>query len=179
MGIMVSLEKLRRTPLFAGIAREVLKEVAMASEEIEIGGGERLICEGEPADALYVILSGAVELKVALDPEGAYHAGLDTLRRGEVIGWSALVEPRTYTMGAFAVKTSRLAKLDGARLCQVMESNPEVGYLLMRRLAAIIASRLAAVHIRFASLVEGGQWQRLDRRPSPRQNPKERSASLN
>lgn len=161
MGIMISPEKLRCFPLFAGLPDAVLKDVAMAGEEIALSKGEWLFYEGHEASALYLVLAGAVRLKIALDRERTYHADLDTLGEGDVIGWSALVEPYTYRLSAVAMTDIRLAKLDGVSLCEIMACNTGVGYLLMSRLTQIVANRLATIHARFASLVEGERWQRV------------------
>jgi CRP-like cAMP-binding protein len=167
MGIMLSPETLRRFPIFAGIGNATLKALAMAGEEITLNKGDWLFHESDKADYLYLILSGAVDLKIALDAKGAYHADLTTLVEGDLVGWSALVEPYIYKLGAVAAKDSRLAKWNGACVCELMARDPEAGYKLMSRMTQIVGSRLTAMCVRFASLVEGGQWQRIaDRRSS-------------
>jgi CRP-like cAMP-binding protein len=158
---MISPEKLRCFPLFAGLTDAVLKAVAMAGEEMPLSKGAWLFYEGNEANALYVILEGKVRLKIALDRERTYHADLDTLGEGDVIGWSALVEPYTYTLSAVAMTDVRLAKLDGVSLCEIMAHDTGAGYLLMSRLMQIVGIRLATIHARFASLVEGERWQRV------------------
>ena len=179
MGIMISPEKLRRFPLFAGLSPAVLKDMAMAGEETEVKKGDWLFYEGDVADSLYVILSGAVRLKVSLDKEKAAHADLDTLGEGDFIGWSAVVEPYTYSLGAVVTKDARLVKFDGVQLCEIMARDTRAGYLLMSRLMQIVASRLAEVHIRFASLIEGGRWQRLGGRRSFKKAYRESLTSAN
>jgi CRP-like cAMP-binding protein len=176
---MISPEKLRRLPLLAGVPYAILKDLAIASEEIALKKGDWLFYEGEKANSLYIILSGALRLKIALDPEGACHVDLDTLAKDAVVGWSAVVEPHIYGLSAVATKDTRLAKLDGARLRGLMAQNPEAGCLLMSRLTRIVAGRLADVHVRFASLIEGGQWQRMGGRQTSRRTEKEQITSLN
>jgi CRP-like cAMP-binding protein len=159
---MISPEKLRCYPLFAGLGHDLLKDVAMAGEEITVKSGEWLFHEGDEADALYVILRGEVTLKVALSENDAYSAALDTLGEGDLIGWSSLVAPYVYTLSAVANMDAKLARLDGVQLSEIMARDSRTGYLLMSRVTQIVASRLAAVHVRFASLIEGGRWQRVD-----------------
>lgn len=161
MGIMLSLETLRCHPLFAGLDHCMIKALAMAGERVVVRRGEWLFYEGGHADALYVILSGAIELKVALDREGSYHVNLCTLVDGDLLGWSAVVEPGIYRLSAVAVKDSILAKWNGVELAALLTHHPEIGFKLMCRIVQVVGDRLAAFCTRFASLVEGDQWQRV------------------
>jgi CRP/FNR family cyclic AMP-dependent transcriptional regulator len=150
---MISLQTLYRFPLFAGLDEETLKAIAIPSEMVEASQGEWLFHEGDPADSLYIILEGSIDLKMALNADPHY-GDLERLNFGEVVGWSALVEPFVYTLGAVAVdEGTRLARLDAGHLRALMERDTEVGYRLMRRMAGIIRRRLAAMHTRFVSLM--------------------------
>ncbi len=166
MGIMVSPEKLRRFPLFAGLDDAMLKELAMASEEITLNEGEWLFHEGDRADALYVIFSGMIDLKIPVNEDDICPPSLCTLVAGEPLGWSALVEPYVYGLSALAITDVQLIKMDGVRVCELMGHYPTLGYQLMSRLTQIIGRRLTKLCVRFVSLVEGGRWQRLEGQPT-------------
>jgi CRP-like cAMP-binding protein len=168
MSIMVSPETLRRYPLFASLDHCMIKAVAMVGEVIEVKQGTWLFYEGSRADALYMVLHGAVVLKIALDWEKSCHADLCTLVEGDILGWSALVEPYIYQMGAVAGQDSTLVKWDGVGLCELMTHSPAAGYILMCRITQIIGSRLTEFCTRFASLVEGDRWQGVASPESPR-----------
>ena len=150
---MISPEVLRRFSLFAGLDAEVFKSLAMTGEEITVSAGEWLFREGAAADALYLIMDGAVDLKIDLNEAGTEQADLSSLVSGEVTGWSALVEPYVYTLGAVAMSDTCVARLDGAQLRALMEEQPEVGYTLMHRVAQVIATRLTNLRVRFVSLI--------------------------
>ncbi len=150
---MISPETLRRFALFAGIAPAHFKDLAMAGEEVELEEGEWLFREGDEADGLYLIVSGTVDLKIALDASGERQADLETLVAGEVLGWSALVEPYLYTLGAVVTSRASLVKLDAARLRKLLEDNPQLGFQIMTRLASVIGDRLKNLRVRFVSLV--------------------------
>jgi len=166
MGIMVSPERLRRYPFFGGLEYPVLKELAMASEVVSVARGGWIFHPGDCADALYLLLRGKVEIRAPLGPEAATQIGLSTLREGDILGWSCLLEPFVYQMGAVALTRADLVRLKGAALRELMACRPEVGYLLMSRVAEIVAARLTQLRVQFVSLIEGGRWQRLDVRPS-------------
>jgi CRP-like cAMP-binding protein len=151
---MVSPELLRRFSLFGGFDPAALQELAMIAEETIIGKDEWLFFEGDEADALYLLLKGTVDLKIALNEEGARYADVTMLVPSDLIGWSALVEPHFYTLDAVAATDSRLLKFDANRLRDWMKQNPGLGLELMTRVARVLASRLTHVRMRLVSLIE-------------------------
>jgi CRP-like cAMP-binding protein len=159
MGIMISPETLRSFALFAGLDQCMIKALAMAGEKVVVKKGEWLFYEGNVADALYVVISGTVGLKVALDREGSSHVELCTLVAGDLLGWSAVVEPGIYHLSASAMQDSTLVKWDGADLAELLTHHPAMGFKLMCRIVQVVGDRLAGFAVRFASLVEGDQWQ--------------------
>lgn len=162
MGIMLSPEDLRHFSLFAGLDHAMLKSLAMASEEIQVSKGEWLFHEGDVADALYLIFTGEIELKIALGAEDRRLLCVATLVEGEVFGWSALVEPYTYKLGAIASKDSRLGKMNGVQVCELMVHHPASGCKLISRLLQTVGGRLNELRVRFVSLVEGGPYQNMN-----------------
>lgn len=150
---MISPETLRRFSFFAGVEPALLKEIAMLGEEVAYQADEWLFHQGDPAEALYLILEGSVDLKMNLDEAGTRQVDVCTLVEGDVVGWSALVEPHVYTLGAVATGSTRLAKLDGAGLRNLMARDPAAGYWIMQRLTQVLARRLTNMRVRFASFI--------------------------
>lgn len=149
---MVSPEVLRRHSLFAGVDPALFKDLAMIADEVSLQAGEWLFHEGDGAEALFLLESGKVDLKIKLDEAGTRHADLNTLIEGDVIGWSALVEPYEYTLGAVVVADATAIRLDGLSLRRMMASNPEMGYTIMSQLAAALGERLTNLRVQFVSL---------------------------
>lgn len=150
---MISPEALRRFSLFAGLDPAVFKDLAMAGEEIDLPAGAVLFSEGGDADALYLISDGTVELKINMDEAGTRQFGLQTLVAGDVVGWSALVEPYRYTLSAAANTPVRLVRLDAGALHELMDADLELAYTLMHRLAQALGQRLTNLRVQFVSLV--------------------------
>ena len=151
---MISPEQLRRFSLFAGLDPGVFKDLAMISEEVAFGEGEWLFHERDEADAVYLVLSGTVDLKIGLDQEGKRHADLCTLIEGEMVGWSGVVEPFTYGLGCIASSEARLVKMDADRLRELMAQKPEQGLILMSQVAQVIKARLTNLRVRFVSITD-------------------------
>jgi len=167
MGIMLSPETLRCYPLFAGLDHCAIKALSMIGEKIAVDKGEWLFYEGGEADALYLILQGRVDLMVALDHKGTRHVDLFTLVDGDLFGWSAVVEPGVYRLSAVSATDVVLARWDGVDLAELMTHHPAMGYKLMCRIVQIVGNRLAEFCVRFASLVEGDQWEHIAGPHSP------------
>jgi CRP-like cAMP-binding protein len=151
---MISPETLRRFPLFAGLDFSDIKDLAMIGKEIICGDGEWVFHEGDEADALYILLAGTVDLQLALDNGRTVYTSLTTVVEGELIGWSALVPPHSYKLGAVANGEVRLVKLDRTGLRETLSQKPGAGYTLTLRVAEVISDRLTKMHVRLASLTE-------------------------
>ncbi len=139
---MVSADELLRFTLFAGLERAFLEKLASISENKAARKDEWLFHEGDSADALYVIDSGSIDLKVKLDEKRAMYATLNTLTDGNPVGWSALVKPHVYTLGALASSDTRLVRLDGSKLRTLLEERPDQGYILMNGITQTMGKRM-------------------------------------
>jgi len=151
---MISTETLRFFPLFAHQNDYMLKEIAMLSNERELEAGEWLFMQDDPALWLYVILEGAISLTLSLTRNGRKHdlAKMASLKRGEVLGWSSLVSPYTYSLGAQAVEPSRLIEINAGGLRELLDDNPYFGYFFMKNIAEVIGERLHYKCIQLLSL---------------------------
>jgi CRP-like cAMP-binding protein len=149
---MISSEELLRFSLLAGLEPAFVEELASISESKSVQKGEWLFHEGDNADALYLIVSGSIELIVNLDQKRAIRATLNILNEGHAIGWSAIVKPYIYTLGARVSSDAHLVRIDGKQLRTLLEAHPEQGYILMSGIAQTMATRLNTLSERVPSL---------------------------
>lgn len=151
---MVSTELLRRYPLFAGQNNYMLEEIAMLSNEVVKAEGEWIFHENEEATRLYLVLDGAVALTVFVYFNGQQqHLTSHSLDKNEIVGWSAIVPPHQYKIGARAIKDSRLLEINAVPLRQLLDDNPESGYHFLRQIAEVISERFMLVNIQILSLM--------------------------
>lgn len=126
--------------LFQGMAPGFMNELSEMAREEFWEAGETIFSQGEVADTLYILESGRVNLVV--QQEGSINFLLD--HSGEVFGWSALVEPNTYTASARCYDDCLALTLDREGLEHVFQKHPQEAYTVMRRLAGVVGRRLMA-----------------------------------
>jgi CRP/FNR family transcriptional regulator, cyclic AMP receptor protein len=147
---MISPEVLRRYPYFAGLSDESLKQLAMIAEEKTVPANSVMFREGDPASHLSVILKGEVNIQYMLGNEEL--RTVDTLVEGDLLMWSALVEPYRATALGTTTKDTRLARIDAAKLRLLCENEPILGYRLMTQVARLLAHRLEGARVQLAVL---------------------------
>jgi len=127
---------LRTVPLFAELPREVLARLVSEFDDLELPAGETVFSQGDPGDALYVIASGAVEVRGERDGRGVRVA---VLGPGDCLGEMALVtgDPRSATVVTLA--PSHLLRLDKERFRALSERHP----VFLRELARVLCRRVA------------------------------------
>jgi CRP/FNR family cyclic AMP-dependent transcriptional regulator len=155
---MTKLDVIQGTRIFQGLSIEQLHKLDSISREETYAAGQYIFREGDQARSLYIIEEGKVILEMRIAPLPKHRlspqATVDVLIKGDIVGWSALVEPHIFTFSAQAVDKCRLVALDGTELLKFMDTDPVMGYEIMRRLSEVIASRLT--HTRQTLISERG-----------------------
>jgi toluene monooxygenase system ferredoxin subunit len=139
---VVSQSALIVSELFAGISADTLSAISALVRKEEREAGSICYDFGDPADDFYVLESGRVEFLIGRD-ERVSPAGF-MLRKGEVFGWAPLVEnhPRRIAR-ATCLEQSKLLRIDGRETLALLAADPASGFIVMRRLASLIARYLA------------------------------------
>jgi CRP-like cAMP-binding protein len=122
------VEALKRAPLFAGLSRKELVQLARVSEDLEVPPGKVLCKEGQTGREFFVIVDGEVEVT-----RSGQHVATRT--SGEFFGEIALLEetPRTATVTA---KTPlRFFVLTRKDFRHLVNENPNVERKVLRALA--------------------------------------------
>jgi CRP-like cAMP-binding protein len=123
-----------------------------AAKRIHFRPGEIIFCEGEPADGLYLIQEGTVQLEAFTRDKGL--VPVQALGAGDVMGWSWLFPPCFRHFGARALEATDALFISGVPLRNECESDHDFGYELMKRLTQIILKRLQATRTQ-----QVGNWE--------------------
>ncbi len=133
-------EQIINHPFLCTMSQENQELVTKNAKRVEYAPGEIIFRQGEPANRLFLIDSGRVNLESAQG--GGQSVRIQTLGEKEVIGWSWLFPPFSWHFTARAVEPTIVTVLDGGHLLVTAEENPSFGYDLMRRVAQIVIERL-------------------------------------
>ncbi len=139
---MILLEEFENIPLLQNLKPEYVKKIALAAELREYAQDVLLFREGEPFHWIFLILEGEVELIYEVAPEQGIP--IQTLKAGELLGWSPLLGRESMTANARARNRCRLAALEVNRLVTLFDEDPRFGMEFLYRLALTLADRLDA-----------------------------------
>lgn len=122
-------ELIRKQLLFAGLSEQDIDWLGKMAEPVQIKAGEYLMHEGEPGDALYLVMDGAFEVTKR---SGNSEVVLAVRGAGEVFGEMALLEQRPRSASARAVKDSILVKVSHAVFNQLLQTSPAATLAILR-----------------------------------------------
>jgi len=132
MSLKEEFELLRRVPIFAEIEPAKLKLLAFMSERVGFDAGKRLVQQGDPADAAYLIIDGHAEV-ILETPAGPVVVA--TLGANETVGEMGILGdvPRNATVRAKdRVIVLRISKDPFMRMVREF---PNMAVSIMRELA--------------------------------------------
>jgi CRP/FNR family cyclic AMP-dependent transcriptional regulator len=145
---MISPETLRRYSYFAGVSDDGLKQIAMIAEEKAIPAGSRVFNEGDPATHMLIIVKGEVNIEFLLG-NGELRV-VDTIAEGDLLGWSAVIEPYKMTASGTTAKNTEVIRIDAVKLRQLCEKDSQLGYRLILQIAKLLAHRLEGARVQLA-----------------------------
>jgi CRP-like cAMP-binding protein len=124
-----------------------LDSIGRISRVREFPVGERLTSEGDAADAMYLIVRGKAAVRVS-DPDGR-QVIIDEVGPGDVLGWSAAMEPYVYTASASAAEPLEAIVVNGEALRDLCAENKQLGYQITKGIGEVITRRFGrAVGVR-------------------------------
>jgi CRP-like cAMP-binding protein len=145
--------------LLSGLLPDDVRLVLSRSRRRKFRRGEVIFHEGDPADALHLIMSGCVAVRVATPLGDA--ATLDLVGAGEVVGEQALLPPAGARMAtAIAVEPTETMALSGTDFAVLRTEHPSVDGVLL----ALLARRNRSLAARLAEALYSSAETRVLRR---------------
>ena len=149
------IEILNSIPWFLDLNREQIERLARITTIEEINAGDQIFCEGDRVDNLYIILSGQVSVDMAVPTRGQVR--ITIAEALDIIGWSKMTPMvRQRTASTHALIKTRLLVINGDELTALCEEDHHTGYIVMRRLANVVASNLLSVKLQLMDLILQG-----------------------
>jgi CRP/FNR family transcriptional regulator len=144
-----SEDVLRRIPLFRRLALEERARIAEHSRLKHFARGEELFCEGDPGDALLVIVEGRV--KIFKSTASGKQIILEIFGAGEPLGAVAVYEGAPFPASALALDDTTCIRVEARDFFQLLEQNPS----LVRGLLSGLSLRIAELTRRLTELSGG------------------------
>ncbi len=144
-------EELRKIPWFQELNDEHIRKVAEVSRVCSVRAGESIFREGDKQESVYVVLQGRVALEMFVPHHGKVR--FYTAETWEIFGWSSVTpNVRQRTAGAVAVVDTTLLVADADALYRACDEDHDLGYLVMRRLANVVAARLLVTRLQLLDM---------------------------
>jgi signal transduction histidine kinase len=131
---MAQNSELLRVPVFAGLPDDQLSWFIAHSEELLLKASDTYFRQGDPADAMFVILEGQLQIRGELGGETV----VLPIVAGDVTGVLPFSRMKQFTVGARAVTDARVLKFPSSLFPELVQKMPE----LVQRLVGLMADRI-------------------------------------
>lgn len=123
-------------PLFSGLPRRDLARVLSQAEWFSLPGGWTLFREGDPAQAVHIVLAGRLGVSVGR-PDGG-RAPIGEVGAGETVGEMAMLSGMSRSATIVALRDTELLRLPRHAFEALLDRRPEA----MRHIGRVLVDRL-------------------------------------
>ena len=145
---------------FSELTQQELDLLASKSEELTFKTNDIVFKSDGPAEHFYGLIDGEIELslvftdrvlKTEVEYEKSVHTRVvdqkkqivvDSVFPGQVFGWASIIGDGKRTVTARCLEASRVFAIPASDLFALFDTDPSLGYRLVKRMANIIAKRL-------------------------------------
>jgi CRP/FNR family cyclic AMP-dependent transcriptional regulator len=146
MSVPDAISAIKDCQIFHNLTDEQVELLADLGKFCSFANGHFLLCCGQAAECMHIVLEGEVGLELLDEVEEPLR--VDTLSEGDILGWSWLDERGQWQFDALALGSVRTLAFDAARLRRLCEDDVHFGRALMADLAKVFADRLTQTRMR-------------------------------
>jgi CRP/FNR family cyclic AMP-dependent transcriptional regulator len=144
-------EELRKIPWFQDLEPGDIRKFAEISSLRHFKAGDVFFHEGDKEDFVYIVVSGRVALDMFVPHRGKVR--FYTCEEGDSFGWSSVTPVvRTRTAGAMGVVDGTVLATNTIKLQDLCDRDHDIGYLFMRHMTIVIASRLLVTRLQLLDM---------------------------
>lgn len=137
--------EIRRLGFESSGSELVIDQLASISTMDHFPTGTLIFGEGETHDRIYFICDGTVSLEMATANCGKQR--ILTMGAGDLLSWSGLLGDGRMTASAIVNEPTRVIEIPVKDLRKLCESNHDVGYAVMQKVAKALSRRLLATRL--------------------------------
>jgi HEAT repeat protein len=130
VSLMERLLALKQVPLFSQLSLEQLEAVQQISSEVEYLANETIVKEGEPGGELYLLIDGKVRIYKGYGTRK--ETLLSSVNAISYFGEMAALDDQPRSATVIAAERSRMLRLDGESLKELIRQMPEISLEIMR-----------------------------------------------
>jgi CRP-like cAMP-binding protein len=145
---------LDRIPIFKNLDENYMDLLKPLFEPYACSAGVTVLQQGKPADYLYIVISGAVEM--TYKPYDGVPITISHVEKDGLFGWSAVVGSEKYTSSAIAIENLETLRIRGSELRKLCADHPEAGKEILERLASSVSARVQNAQEQVKSILEQG-----------------------
>ena len=131
---MIEKSELVRVPAFAGLPDDQIEWFLSQSQEIHLSAGETYLRQGDPADAMIVVLEGQLQLRGELGGETI----VISIKPGDVTGVLPFSRMKQVVVTGRAITDGRILRFPAALFPDLVQKMPE----LTQRLVNLMSDRI-------------------------------------
>ncbi|WP_372351629.1 Crp/Fnr family transcriptional regulator [Streptomyces sp. KL116D] len=120
------------------------------AREVAFPQDRRLFEEGSRADRFWIVRSGSIALDMRVP--GQRSPVVESLGRGELVGWSWLFPPYVWQLGARTEMPVRADEFDAFTVRLMCASDPGLGSFVAQWVGGVLAHRLSVTRTRLLDL---------------------------
>jgi CRP/FNR family transcriptional regulator, cyclic AMP receptor protein len=143
-------DRVLRHPFFAGLDPTLVHAMVAKAEDRSYAPGEMLVREGRPAEEFFLVVEGKVALEVGGGDQQVIT--VETIGRGELLGWSWLVPPFRWRFDARATKPTQVVAINAAAARYALAAHPAFAYQFLTKFLPIIAERLENTRVQLLDI---------------------------
>lgn len=137
---------LRRIKVFAGLSDEQIQRFLQYMELKEVRQFAQLAKQGDPGDAMYLILQGEIRVRLMI---GGKETILATLSNGEFVGEISLYDNGPRSADVLANSDSVLLKISASAFQKVVEEAPDLAAPFLFGMGRTLTGRIRADNKRY------------------------------
>jgi CRP/FNR family cyclic AMP-dependent transcriptional regulator len=138
-------------PIFRGLEPHIAQSIASVFTRRGVTAGEQLFRQGDPGDAIIVVLDGLFEL---IQDETGEEVHLADVGTGRVVGLISLIDPGPRTATLRALEDGEVAILDSVTFQKLWDAQGDAAARLHFQLALATVHELRSAHRKLIELLD-------------------------
>ena len=133
-------------PLLKGLDSKYIDLLVGCASNVKFDPGAFVFRQGEEANQFFLIRQGKIALEIHSETHGPI--SIQTLEKGDILGWSWLAPPYYRHFDAQALELTRVIAFDGKCLRTKCQEDKNLGYELLMRMVPLMGKRLEATRLK-------------------------------